>query len=448
VQLCVAPLLEHADSISTSMEGERCFIHRLTLPATAGKQLEEILPFELEAQVPVDIDDLVYDFLRLRRTHASGSLNVIAAAARIEHVRERVEWLGRVLLRQPDRVGCGPLPLANLALLSPALMAPGPIALVDLGARRTEVVVLAGGEPVLARTLSRGTEGLPESAPRLLAELRQTFAAWGQQGGAAPERVYLVGGGAAAQGAEAHLAHELGIAVEPLPAPSIEGLSPERQPLFARFAKATALAASMMSRAKGLDLRQGPLAYTRGYGFLKERIPLLSGLGAAIFISFVFSTWAEMRALSRDQEVLTETLSAVSKSVVGKETTDPDEALSLLTRLKQQDEPDPMPRMDAFDVLVELSNAISLDVVHDIEEFDFHREHVKVNGVISSTAEAQGILNLMKEHRCVVEPKISKITQAINSDRQKYVMEFDVKCPEEQKKQKKKSPDGASETGP
>ena len=35
-----------------------------------------------------------------------------------------------------------------------------------------------------------------------------------------------------------------------------------------------------------------------------------------------------------------------------------------------------MPRMDAFDVMVEISKAIPTSVTHDIEELDMQRGHV------------------------------------------------------------------------
>ncbi len=133
---------------------------------------------------------------------------------------------------------------------------------------------------------------------------------------------------------------------------------------------------------------------------------------------------------------MTTALSALSKDVLDQETTDGAEAIELLEKKKGQDEADPMPRMDAFDVIVELSKVIPLSVTHDIEEFDMQRGHVKINGVVSSTADAQMVAGGMKTHRCFSDVKISKITQVVNSDRQKYVLEFDVKCPEESKKKK------------
>ncbi|MCE7888295.1 MAG: hypothetical protein DYH12_01085 [Sorangiineae bacterium PRO1] len=327
--------------------------------------------------------------------------------------------------------------MANLASVCPELAVPGPVALVDLGGKHSEVVVLSSGEPVFARTLSRGVAGLPESAPALASELRQTAAAFAASGGEPLAQVYLVGGGAGAPGAEAYIAHELGVPVGALPPLRIEGVLPELAEALPRFAKAISIGLGLAGRAHDLDLRRGPLAFQRGYGFLKERVPLLTGLGVAIVVSFAFAAWAELRTLGRDEEVLTKALATLSKEVLGQETTDPEEAKTLLEKAQGKDEVDPRPAVDAFDVMVEISKAVPSSVTHDIEELDMQRNHVKITGVVGSAEDAQTILANLKNVRCFNDAKISKVTQVINSDRQKYVLELEVKCADATKAKKK-----------
>src|SRR5882757_9543541 len=91
VQLVCAPLLAGADGLAVAIDGDECFINRITIPATAAKRLDEVLPFEIEAQIPVDIDELVYDHRSLRRRESSEPVVVMTAAARIDAVRERIE---------------------------------------------------------------------------------------------------------------------------------------------------------------------------------------------------------------------------------------------------------------------------------------------------------------------------------------------------------------------
>jgi general secretion pathway protein L len=447
VQIVVAPLLEHADGLAVAINGDQCFVHRIAIPATAAKRLEEVLPFEIEAQVPIDIDELVFDYRPLRRKESSAPVVVMTAAARIEAVRARIDLIQAALSRQPDRVGCGPLSLANLAAVVSPLRGPGPFALVDLGADRTEVTVLANGEAVFARTLSQGVAGLPGTASALSSELRQTFLSAAIAVGAELQAAYLVGGGSAAQGAAEFLAYEAGVPISPLPALELEGISEDRAPSVPRFAKAIALALGASGRGRDLDLRKGPLEYQRGFGFLKEKLPILSGLGAAIAISFVFSNWAEMRALEREQEVLTAQLGSISKEVLGETVTDAEAAGEALTRAQATEEADPMPQVDAFDVIVELSKIIPTTMTHDIEEFDMQRGHVKMSALVGSTSDAQQIAADIGKHKCVKDAKIAKVTQQVNSDRQKYVLELDVRCTDDAKKKKEGAAEKPAESG-
>ena len=141
-----------------------------------------------------------------------------------------------------------------------------------------------------------------------------------------------------------------------------------------------------------------------------------------------------------------QTSTQATTDAFGEGTSDPAEAQELLTQAKNQAESDPMPRMDAFDVMVEISNAIPTSVTHDIEELDMQRGHVRIQGVVSSTADASLVKDKISEHRCTNDAKIGKITQMVNSTRQKYVLEFDVKCPEDAGA-KKKTAANETETG-
>src|SRR5690606_19224011 len=136
-------------------------------------------------------------------------------------------------------------------------------------------------------------------------ELRTTIAAHRAQGGEAPTRVFLCGGGAYVPGAEAFLSSALELPDEKLPPPNIEAtaIPQEYGMTIARFAKAIGLALSLGPRGVGLNLRRGPLAFERGMAWIKERIPLLAGLAAVILVSFVFSAWAQLYAKSKEKEV-------------------------------------------------------------------------------------------------------------------------------------------------
>ncbi len=445
------PLLKHGETLSVAMGGDLAFLQHLELPATAMRQLALVVPIELEARLPTELETLVHDFSVLRGRGTADTIRVLALAARSDDVAKLLGQCKRALGREAERVGCGPLPLANLAGVFPeVLRTEEPIALVDLSLRRLDVLILQYGEPVYARTTSTGVEGLPASAPNLISELRQTFMAFRASGGDAVQKIMLTGYGATIPGAEAYLGVELGVPVSPLPVTGLPALPEVDRTRLDRFAKAIGVALGGGGRPRDLNLRQGALGFQRGVAFVKERAPLLLGLLCSVCLSYAFAAWAEHRALVREEEVLEARLEAVSKSLLGEATTDPEVARELLTKKRNVDEDDPMPYMDGFDVLIELSNAVPNTIVHDIEELDFLREHVKLTGIVSTAADAQQVATNLGEQRCFSEVKLGRVTQVINSDRQKYALDWDVRCPEDQSsrnKQKKKKADESQVAG-
>jgi general secretion pathway protein L len=443
------------DGIAVAIEGSRAAVRTLMLPASAQKQIADVLPFELEAELPFEISESVFDYrvLASKANAVEGAeLSVLVALARTADVRAQIDLVKGASGVEPERVGVGAFPLANLAPYVAALTEEGPIAIVDLGSMESEVVVLQASEPVFARTLSWGTEGLPETAQRLAREIRTSIAAFRATGGAVPTKVYLCGGGAFVSGAASFLSSWLdGIPVEELPPPALDttALDPAQKEDLPRFAKAIGLALGLSGRGAGLDLRKGPLSYERGFAWVRDKIPMLAGLGAVIAVSFFFSAWAQLHGQTIDREVLEKSLAAASKDVLGEETTSAARATELLTAQTSVNDEDPMPHVDAFDVMVKLSEDIPQSMTHDIEELDVQKAHVVVHGIVGSIPDAQSIAAALTSEKCFADVKITRTNQVPGGERQKYVLEFDEKCPEDVKgAKKKKDADGASSAAP
>jgi general secretion pathway protein L len=438
-----------ADGIAVAIEGIRSVVHTLSLPAGAAKQLDEVLPFELEAALPVDMAESTFDFrVRTNRaagfdtTEAAAQISVLALIARTEDVRGRITLVKDALGQEPERVGAGALTLANLIASIPVLAEEGTVVLIDIGQRSTEILIIANGEPVFARALSWGTEGLSSvTAQKIARELRVTIGAHRASGGNQPSRVFLCGGGGLyATSAEAFFAADLGIPVEKLPPLAIEqtGLSPERVEQVPVYAKALGLALGLNGRAPGLDLRRGPLAYERGFAWVREKIPVLAGLGAVIIVSFLFSAWAELYAANKDVTTLEAALETVTKDVLGEETADPARAQKLLSQQGGGADDDPLPHVDAFDVMIKLSEDIPQSTTHDVEDLDVQKQHVTMHGIVGTIPEGQSIKTSLESERCFQEVNITQFNQQPGTDRQKYTLTLDLLCPGDPGGKKKK----------
>jgi general secretion pathway protein L len=447
---------KQADGIAVAIEGVRSVVHTLTLPASVQKQLDEVLPFELEAALPVDMAESIFDY-RVRTSKAGGEtadaaeLSILALVARTEDVRARIDLLKGALGQEPERVGAGALPLANLIPSIPALAEEGTSLILDIGRRTTEILIVANGEPVFARAVSWGTEGLsPATAQKIAREVRVTIGAYRAVGGAQPAAVFLCGGGGLyATSAQAFFAADLGLPVEKLPPLTLEqtGIAPERAEQAPLYAKALGLALGLNGRALGLDLRRGPLSYERGFAWVREKIPVLAGLAAVIIVSFLFSAWAQLYASNKDAETLEAALGTVTKDVLGEETTSASHAQELLTQQSGGADDDPMPHVDAFDVMVKLSEDIPQSTTHDIEELDVQKQHVVVHGIVGTIPEGQSIQTALETERCFQEVNISRFNKQPGTERQKYNLEFDLHCPGDSGGKKPKKPASSGATG-
>jgi len=84
------------DGMAASLDGVKATLRVLSIPASAQRQLAEVLPFELEAQVPFELSDSVLDYrvlagLRNLPEADASTLPVLAGVARVADVQERID---------------------------------------------------------------------------------------------------------------------------------------------------------------------------------------------------------------------------------------------------------------------------------------------------------------------------------------------------------------------
>ena len=65
--------------------------------------------------------------------------------------------------------------------------------------------------------------------------------------------------------------------------------------------------------------------------------------------------------------------------------------------------------------------------------------HVVLRGIVGTIPEAQSIAASLANEKCFSDVKSTRISQMVGTERQKYVVELDLKCPEDVKAPKKKT---------
>jgi type IV pilus assembly protein PilM len=408
----LARLKLEAGSLHCAVPGDAATIRQLRLPVGAARRLEQVLSFELDEALPFAIEDAVFDWVEQGRS--SDGISLQAAVVRKERVKAIVDGLA----------ACGSDPRE----IGVATVAYGvdrgrageaePTAVIDLGHTRTNVffvgdeigssrTILRGGRDLTLRLAEAGQlpfelaevnkhrEGLAgrvgqilaESLRPLVREIRNTLAGHVAAGGKRVRRILLCGGGALLAGIDRLLSDELGVPVErygvaaPRAALGEGAVAPE--PLVLAHALARR---ESQERSRRLNLRRGELTFRGDTAFIRRRILAAGAFALAVVAAWIFSSYAQYRALADAGQAQEERLRAETLRFFGKELVERGEIEALVSGTKS--EVAPIPIRDAFDIVVELSKRIPTTVVHDIELLDIKPKRVTIRALVDAELKA------------------------------------------------------------
>ena len=173
------------DLFVTGLPGDAAAVKTLLFPFSDKDKIAVALPYTLEAEISLDVDDLVWSWIQLPPKANSKDTEVLCAFARKEAVQEVLDlltangidprhieldalalddlWAGVLALKHRiDDAGgpsllAAPLTTAGGTVIETLDGAPAPaVAIVDIGHRRTSVCVMRDGQVISAHTLLHG----------------------------------------------------------------------------------------------------------------------------------------------------------------------------------------------------------------------------------------------------------------------------------------------------
>src|SRR5262249_17947144 len=146
------------------------------------------------------------------------------------------------------------------------------------------------------------------------------------------------------------------------------------------------------------DLRQGPLAYKQDFSFLRAKAGVLVACGLLLVAFFAANEYANLYRLRSERDVLTQRLQAETTEVFGQ----PVSAADLEAKLSPKKEESPLPRMTAFDLLVEISKKLPPrgEVKLDVSELTIEPKKIFIKGVAESQANIDAVTKKLKEIDC------------------------------------------------
>jgi type IV pilus assembly protein PilM len=145
----------------------RVIARELTVPRMPLRQIRESLPFQVQDMIPVPVGEALLDFYPSSEgvTEAGPVVHGLLIAAIKESVEANVAAVQQAGLR-PVQVDLIPFALTRVMLRG--THATGTIALIDIGASTTHVVISTDGVPTFVRMIPAGGHNLTDALSRKL----------------------------------------------------------------------------------------------------------------------------------------------------------------------------------------------------------------------------------------------------------------------------------------
>lgn len=471
--------LFEADAIYTQLRPSDVLLTKVALPFSQPREIAAVLAPQLEGRVPAEVDELSIDFMRGGRL-PSGEYAVYAAGvdpARLAIVLAELAGVGV----DPRVLDVPPFPLMTAARTLVTEPITGPIAVVDIGAETTGVIIFDGADLQYARTFPGGGErataalaavfgldadtaregkhregfldaSLPESegptgqdatdvsnacreaSKGLVRQLRRTLHAHATEWGVGVSRVYLCGGGSMLPGLVDYVGQSLGVDTRPLPydAPAVAlGGFAEVGP---RFASALGLALRGTTAPKGSEMnaRVGDFSFRGSYEYVRQRAPQIA-LGlvaiAALGLAFAFGRIASLKA---ESSALDTALAEATLSVFGESVTEPN-AIQSRFRLGAV-RPSFLPERSAYAVFVSILSTVgdTVDLGYEVTasdvEVDMERRIFRVEGAADSAESVDTFEAELGALDCLRDIERNDLSQRRGTEGFTFALQGEVRC--------------------
>ena len=452
------------DIVAVSMPGQDISLRVIPLPFADPKRIASTIGMELERQIPLPLDKVVYDHMVVGLT--DDGAQVMIALCPIDRMAEWLTGLATAKI-DPRLVGTDCLAYSSLFEFLPEIEADASVAVVDIGHRFTSVCIVGPQGVEFARTLSGGGkemttrlaemwsidakkaedhkrrsefEGedlgdpqLPMAVQPLIRELRQTLMVHQTLAHRSVKKIWLCGGGSVIPGFDKHLAAELDLEVERLcrehfQIPGIEAMIAEDDE-GGSWIKALGLAlhAHRGGRRGFLNLRRGPFSFRRDFDYLRGKLIQVAAGLVILALLAIAATLSRNLSLSANEKAINERIREVTKAVIGKPYEDPDVALSIMKE-KTGPNADPLPKLTAIDILREIHARVPEGLQLKIKEINIGAKKVFLHGFTDSYESVEKLKSGLEKYNCFTNIQTGKTHKPLGDAEVDFELTIIVGC--------------------
>jgi general secretion pathway protein L len=433
------------ENVVVGLPGDRISSRRLSFPFKDRKKIGAAVPFELEGQVPFELDDYFVDW---EITGQRGNeTEVVATLAAKSQVRTVLDRLAEATL-SPDIVEAEGLVLSNLTSVFDL---PGARLLVDIGHRKTTLCLCVDGRAVAARTVPlaglaitralardravdeaeaerlKVEEGVGEAdgearetLERLAREILRTVGSLeallpgGIEG---LETVHLLGGSGRLHRLDEFLAERTGLRTQRLPLPAGElgaAFLAGGDPLLFGPAMALALRGSSQANTR-MNLRQGELGARIDYRQMGRELRPTLWLAVGALVLGGLSIGTRLALDARRAEALEAQASALVAEALPNTAPSADPLATMQQAVRSaQRRADTLGvyrgNLSALDILTEISRRVPPDLDVIFEELSIDRQVIQIKGHSPSFGSVDALSGQLAQFGPFAEVTVGDIT--------------------------------------
>ena len=371
------------DFLVTGLSGVDAQVRSLDVPFSSAKKIEAILGGLLDAQLPLEIEELILSWC-LQTEKSDEQQQIMAAFAKKSSVKAFLDSL--------KTYGANPniLTLKSAALyelLKYQLRELKTAMIIDIGASSTSMCVGNNQRLLMARSI------LKSDLNSVMHELRQTMISFGKP----IEQIYLVGGGALTPGVEETFGSVLGIPTQVLRPFSLS-------PTMALAVSYALLGQARQEKKNHFNLRRGEFAFKSEMKLVTGHSRTLSIWAAIVLLLMVVNYGTRRYFLGSRIDQLVEHEQALCKEIMGQEKAPKSKKkISCLGTIKKaiaQDKQDQIPKMSAADYYLEVSKDLGRDLSIKVTDLDIGNNGVRIGGDVVDFEQVDAVVAAFSKSRC------------------------------------------------
>ncbi len=387
----------------TGLAGADAQVRSLDVPFSNTKKIAAILGGLLDAQLPLEIEDLeVSWFLQTEKTDPQQKIS--AAFAKKSAIGGLLERLTSVGIN-PQIITLRAAALYEL--MKRELTEPATAMIVDIGDESTSWCLGTDKHLLLARSV------LKSDAASVLRELRQTLIAFEKP----VDKIFLVGSGALTPEIEPELSRVMGVpvtALQPL------GLSPT----FAIAASYALIGQTRTEKLNRFNLRIGEFAFKSEMKFATERTKTFGIWAAVVLVLLTVNYGARRYFLGSRIDDLRASEAKVCAQVMGD--TKSKSCLSAMKKAIAQGKQDAIPDMSATDIYLEIAKDLPTDMKLKVTSLDIGNDGVRMSGDVTDFESVDSVVSALSKGRCF--KKVEKGPARQSQSGVSFQVSMDIDC--------------------